>query len=202
MSYIGSWKINDYLTWSLTTHVATTGAVSDADANPSFRIYEDNVGTPLTNGSMVLLDDTNTVGFYHKRLQLTTASGFEVGKTYNILNKGTVNSVSGQINHTFQIESGQVVVGTNNDKTGYNITSMSASVDITADSVDKILDEVVEGTITMRQMLRIFLSKLAGEANGGGTTTINFRDNADSKNRISMTVDVNGNRSAVSLDGS
>ena len=41
----------------------------------------------------------------------------------------------------------------------------------------------------------------AGKASGGGTTSISFRDNADSKNRIVATVDSSGNRTAVTLDG-
>lgn len=73
---------------------------------------------------------------------------------------------------------------------------------LAADAVDEILDEVVEGSLTMRQVLRLFLASLAGKAAGGGTTTITFRDNADSKNRISATVDASGNRTAVTLDGS
>jgi hypothetical protein len=61
---------------------------------------------------------------------------------------------------------------------------------------------VVEGSLTMRQMLRVFMAALAGKASGGGTTAITFRDNADSKARITLTVDVDGNRTAVTLDGS
>lgn len=73
---------------------------------------------------------------------------------------------------------------------------------LAANAVDKILDEVVEGSLTMRQVLRLTLAALTGKAAGGGTTTITFRDNADSKNRISATVDASGNRTAVTLDGS
>jgi hypothetical protein len=86
-----------------------------------------------------------------------------------------------------------VIVATNNDKTGYALS---------AAGIDSILDEVIEGTLTMRQALRIFLSALAGKSTGGGTVTVNFRDNADGKNRIIATVDADGNRSAVTLDGS
>ena len=69
-------------------------------------------------------------------------------------------------------------------------------------SVNDILTAVIEGTITFEQMLRIFLARMAGKASGGGTTDIKFRDLADSKDRIDMTVDTNGDRSAVTLDGS
>lgn len=67
-------------------------------------------------------------------------------------------------------------------------------------TADDILDEAVEGAYTMRQALRIMLASLAGKATGGGTATIVFRDINDSKNRITATVDINGNRSVVALD--
>jgi hypothetical protein len=50
-------------------------------------------------------------------------------------------------------------------------------------------------------MMRIILAATAGKSDGGGTSTINFRDAADIKNRITATVDANGNRTAVTLDG-
>jgi phage terminase large subunit-like protein len=65
-----------------------------------------------------------------------------------------------------------------------------------------VLDEVVEGTLTFRQMLRLFMAALANKSSGGGTTSIAFRDVADGKARISATVDSSGNRSAVTVDGS
>lgn len=73
---------------------------------------------------------------------------------------------------------------------------------LAADAVDEILDEIVEGTLTLRQVLRIVLAALAGKASGGGTTTITFRDVADAKSRLSMVVSSAGDRSAVTLDGS
>ena len=68
--------------------------------------------------------------------------------------------------------------------------------------VDAILDEVVEGTLTLRQIQRIVLAVLAGKSGGGGTTTDTFRDVADTKNRVSATVSSVGNRTAITLDGS
>jgi hypothetical protein len=76
------------------------------------------------------------------------------------------------------------------------------SMALTSAAVDAVLDEVVEGTMTFRQMLRIFLAALALKSAGGGTATISFRDQADSKNRISVTVDASNNRTAIgTLDG-
>lgn len=72
---------------------------------------------------------------------------------------------------------------------------------LAADAVDEILDEVVEGSLTMRQILRVMLAALAGESTGGGTSTITFRDAADTKARITATVDGSRNRTAVTVDG-
>lgn len=92
----------------------------------------------------------------------------------------------------FDPTSDQVIVGSNTDKTGYSLSSAG---------VDDILDEEVEGTLTHRQILRIVLSVLAGLSTGGGTSTLNFRDVADSKNRVRATVDANQNRTGITLDG-
>ena len=62
---------------------------------------------------------------------------------------------------------------------------------------------VIEDTLSEDDVLRILLSKAVNEASGGGSTgDISFRDLADTKDRIVMTVDSKGNRSAVVLDGS
>ena len=77
-----------------------------------------------------------------------------------------------------------------------NVATMSSA------AVDSILDDPVEGSYTMRQLLRLMASALFGKASGGGTATITFRDLGDSKDRITATVTSNGNRTTVVLDGS
>ncbi len=66
---------------------------------------------------------------------------------------------------------------------------------------DLVHDEVIEGTLTHRQMQRIFLAALANILDGAATGTITMRDLLDTKNRITATVDSNGNRLSVTLDG-
>ena len=56
---------------------------------------------------------------------------------------------------------------------------------------------IVDGTLTPNQALKIILAALANKASGGGTTVITFRDVADAADVLQMTVDANGNRSAV-----
>lgn len=76
--------------------------------------------------------------------------------------------------------------------------AFSLSLESIADSV---LDEIVEGTLTMRHILRLSKAFYAGLATGGGTTTVTFRDDANTKDRIVQTVDVDGNRTSVAVDG-
>ena len=75
----------------------------------------------------------------------------------------------------------------------------TAGVPLTAAAVDAILDEVVEGSYTVRQYLRGFASALLAKVSGLPTAPI-FRNTADSGNRITATTDSDGNRSAVTLD--
>lgn len=80
---------------------------------------------------------------------------------------------------------------------------MDATIDATgmeSGAVDNIWDEVLEGSYTARQLMRLFTAALGGIVAGAGTTTITFRNTGDSKDVITATVDVNGNRSAVTLD--
>lgn len=71
------------------------------------------------------------------------------------------------------------------------------TVDLSTATIDLIHDEVVEGSTTHRQAQRLMLSILTGESSGGGTSTLVFRDIGDTKTRVSVTVDANGNRTAV-----
>jgi hypothetical protein len=70
-------------------------------------------------------------------------------------------------------------------------------------NADALLDRTngIESGWTVRKVLRVVFSALAGKLSGADTTTVNIRDVSDSKNRLSATVDENGNRVAVTLDG-
>lgn len=67
-------------------------------------------------------------------------------------------------------------------------------------SVANILAATVEGSTTLVQTLRLLNSALGGKAGGLDTTTVHYRDLADTKDRILATVDADGNRTAVTLD--
>lgn len=72
---------------------------------------------------------------------------------------------------------------------------------LAADAVDEILDEQIgDSTITMRQALKLLTATLGGKLSGAETTTITFRDVADSTDVVSATVDSSGNRTAITLN--
>ena len=79
-----------------------------------------------------------------------------------------------------------------------NITA-AAGVALSAAGVDAILDEVVVGSYTMRQLLTVMSAALAGKLSGGGTTTLTFRGVDDASDVIVATVDASGNRSGNTL---
>lgn len=191
MSYLGSWKIDDLLTFYANTTRFDTGNATDADAVPSYRVYEDETGTAILTGNMALLDSANTAGFYSEQITLSAANGFEKGKSYAIYIAATVNSIAGATHHTLQIEA-EVDANIVSDKTGYALTAGERN-----SIADAWIARVIEGAHTLGDFMRLFASVLTGKSSGGGTATIVFRDVGDTKNRISATVDANGNRTAV-----
>lgn len=69
---------------------------------------------------------------------------------------------------------------------------------------DALLDRAagVETSWTVRQALRIILSAAGAKLSGAATNTVTIRDVGDTKDRITATVDADGNRTAVTLDAS
>jgi hypothetical protein len=65
---------------------------------------------------------------------------------------------------------------------------------------DAVLDEAVDGAVTLRQSIRLSNSALGAKASGLETTEATFRDLADTKDRIVATVDADGNRTVVVRD--
>lgn len=69
-------------------------------------------------------------------------------------------------------------------------------------TVADIIAGVADGSYDLQEMMRIMFAALAGKSSGGGTATLKFRNSADDKDRIVATVDVSGNRTNVTSDGS
>ena len=125
----GPHHIDDTLTFSVTTHAVGNGTLTDADAVPAFRVYEDETGTAILTGNMSKLDDTNTTGFYSEQLTLSAANGFEAGKSYNIYVSAAVNSITGATSGGFKV-SGAISA---------NVVQVSGD-STAADNLEAILD--------------------------------------------------------------
>lgn len=86
--------IDDVATVYITASQFSTGASFDATGSPAYRIYEGTTDTPIQTGSFAALDDANTTGLYAFSTTLSTANGYEVGKTYLVYATATVDGVT------------------------------------------------------------------------------------------------------------
>jgi hypothetical protein len=158
----------------LAYHCTGTGAdPTDFEDQVSARALDD-LAYPATSGRSLGVNATGQVGLDFNNIN-------DAGSAHTLTNI-TVPSLTTAVNLT-----------TNNDKTGY---SLSAS------GIDGVLDRAdgVETGFTLRQAMRLILSAAAAKLSGAATTTVAIRDVNDSKDRISATVDANGNRTAVTLN--
>lgn len=99
--------------------------------------------------------------------------------------------------------------------TGFNtavpdVAGTAAALHTTTDALINGLNDIdvaaikagiTDGSYDLEELIRFIFSACCAKISGGGTTTIVSRDGADSKNRITATVDSSGNRTNVVLDG-
>lgn len=205
---------NDDYTFYVTLQVGGSGShhkfipiTEAAAASGDTAIGAVSIAIPVDSGDVLTVyivgaagdttDPDTKVGFYeHDYLIPTTADRkLDVSSTgeagVDWANVGTPGSTVNLSATTVKTLTDDVTVATAS-KTGYALS---------AAGVDAILDEVVEGTYTMRQMLKVMAAALVGKVSGGGTTTIVFKGVDGSTSRVTATVDANGNRSSVTLDG-
>jgi hypothetical protein len=134
------------------------------------------------------------------------------------LRANITGNVTGNLSGSVGSVTSGVTVTTNNDKTGYTIavggigaTSFAANaIDSAAlatsaanEIADAFLDraDAIETGLTIRGAFRLNSAALAGVLSGAATTTVTINNAvANTKARLTATVDANGNRSAVSTD--
>lgn len=82
------------------------------------------------------------------------------------------------------------------------IGASELATDAVQEIADAILDRAngIETGVTLRQVLRGVAAALLGKASGLDTTTAIYRDINNTKDRITATVDADGNRTAVTTD--
>jgi len=194
-----------------TTYAGATGASITLTglAVTDIEVYK---GTSMTqrasDAGFALLDtdgidiDTTTGlhGFSIDTGDNTDASFYAAGSFYTVVvNAVTVDSQTVVfIAATFRLVAAEAVAGTPKADTSHFAGTAYATA--LAAEVDAVWDEQVDGSVTARQSVRLANSALGGKASGLATTTAVYRDLADTKDRITATVDANGNRTAVTRD--
>lgn len=175
--HLGSYAIDDLLTFTCNTHNPSTGEAIDADAAPTYRIYEDETSTPVLTGTMSVLDDDNTTGFYSEQITLSAANGFEAGKCYTIRIAATVGGVTGVTERTFQI--GAKVTGSGARTVTVTVTDGTDPLENAAVRMTMGVTSLVQQTDENGQCTfnlddgdwRLAVS-LAGYSYGGSTVTV------------------------------
>lgn len=109
---------------------------------------------------------------------------------------GAVGSVTGSV--------GSVAVG-GITTTSFGVGAIDAAA-LATDAVNEVADggldraNGIEPGITLRGSQRLILAATAGKLSGAATATVTIRNVGDTKDRITATVDADGNRTAVTTD--
>lgn len=140
--------IGDYLTFSICTHDPDTGELTDADALPIWRLYEDETAVPILTGTMARLDALNTTGFYTERILCSAANGFEDARTYTIYIEATVDGDTGGICYAFRA----VLPGSESSAPGLGLEEQVWSV-LRGDTLSRTFSDIAsDGSITRCQL--------------------------------------------------
>ena len=155
--YLGDYNSTDVIDFKFTTFRPSTGAPFTLAGTPVVSVYKDNSATQTTTGVALTVDFDAVTGLHHVRITTASdttfysnASAFEC-----VITTGTVDGVSvvGSCIGRFTLQdqaslypttagrrldatsTGQVIVATNNDKTGYSLATAPLNATQTADAV-------------------------------------------------------------------
>src|SRR4051812_2501271 len=94
---------------------SSTGAAVDADSTPTCEVFEDATDTAILSPTVV--KRTSKTGNYRIPVACTTANGFEVGKSYNVVVSATIGGVAAKAVaarfqvRTFNVQKNQALTG-------------------------------------------------------------------------------------------
>lgn len=149
-------------------------------------LIETTVGSFNTNGAGALrLADNRIQGTV-----VALADGSITVGSFTVAGGGALRLADNRIQGTVvALSDGSLTVGS------FTVAAGGALADL-------VWDEVLEGSYTGRQMLRINAAAVAGKLSGAATTTVTIRSIDDDKDCIVATVDADGNRTDVTIDAS
>lgn len=203
---------------SVSTGVGLTGLVYNSAslvasyvrpraARVAITLATQTVTGAYSSGGFVEVDATNMPGVY--RLDVPDAALATGVDAAVIMLKGAANMVP----VVMEVE---LTAVNNQDAAAFGLSRLDATVSsrlatsgytappTAAQNATELLDQAagVETNRTVRQALRLMLAALGGKLSGAATATVAIRDTNDSKNRITASVDADGNRTSVSYDAS
>ena len=200
---------NDKTGYSLATAPPTAATIADAVWDEAYNQHT-TAGTfgklmdilrkanYVTEGAVAAGGTPTTTVF---RTDLTEATGTFDNQTLLFVS-GTLTGQSAPI-EGYSVTNGTITLGdplTAAPTAGDAFVILPDHVHPLGEIADAVLDDAVEGSETLRQAVRLMRAALVGKLSGAATTTVTIRDAADSKARITATVDSDGNRSAVTTD--
>ena len=127
----------------------------------------------------------------------TPTNIISVGSVGTVTNPVTAGSVNDKSNYT--LTSAYDAAKNAASQTSVNDLPTNTELATALTTIPMDVDEIIEGSYTMRDMLRIITGVLAGKLSGGGTNTVVFRDVTDSTDIVTATVDNIGDRLALTI---
>ena len=67
-------------------------------------------------------------------------------------------------------------------------------------NADAVFNKVIENSLSFAALIKRLIAFAYGKSSGGGTSSLKFRDLTDTYDRITATVDANGNRTGMSYN--
>jgi hypothetical protein len=122
-------NLGDNLVFSIAVHDPETGSLTNADALPQFRIYQDELTLVLT-GAMI----ERGKGFYYKLVSCTEANGFTLGKAYTVEIDAEVGGNRGGISYAFSVNKPTLIVK-------YDVTVKPGLPTVTVEAEPNVMGE-------------------------------------------------------------
>lgn len=214
MMYLGDYVSGATIDFKWSSNAADGSSITRA-TNGTIYVYKANGTTETTTGVTDTEDFDSRTGIHHVRIA-TTDAFYATGNDYAVVLAGatidgkTVNAVLAHFsienrNQRVDVRQWNGTAVATPATAGYpavTVKSGTGTGEISLSSgqvTATVAARTVDGSIDELEALKVILAALAGKASGGGTTTLTFRNAADSANVLTMTVDSSGNRSAVTL---
>lgn len=143
--YLGTYRIDDLLTFGVNVHSPANGAATAADAAPQYWIFKDMNYMGAAMSGTLASTDPNVAGIYRAQVTLSATNGFTTNSVYRIDVNASVGGIAGTKSDKFQILAtpfdytvNKVIVGTNDDKDGNAstyYTNLKNSIDANGNAI-------------------------------------------------------------------